>query len=823
VKVLDFGLAKLTERPAVEAGSSTIVQTDEGIVMGTPQYMSPEQARGMKVDARTDIWSLGCVLYEMLAGVAPFTGPTPSDVVVSVLEREPAPISRYAANLPAELDWLVKKALRKDREERYQTSKELLSDLRNLKQRFEFEAELERSTRPTADSSAIPARDSGRQANIATVALPSSHPTSSAEYIVSGIRNHKGWTAIAFAVILSAAALSVFYYLNRTKILTDKDTILLTEFVNTTGDPVFDGTLKQALAVQLGQSPFLNIFSDKRVTEALRYMERSADERVTKDIGREICQREGLKALITGSIASLGNNYVITLEALNGQTGEALAREQVEAAGKEQVIGKLGDAATKLREKLGESLGSIQKFDAPIQQATTSSLEAFKAYVMGQELSRKGDFAEAIPHLKRAVELDPNFAMAYASLAIISSNLADPSGLADEYAKKAFELRDRVTERERFRISEFYYNLVTGELDKRLEVLEMSNRTYPGNPSTLNNLILANAEIGKYEENIKLGTEVLRIDPNLAVVYGNLGWNYMALGRYDEAEATFEQAYARNFHYFPIHFTHYLVAFGQGDPEEMQKQLDWAKGKPVEYTLWETKSWAEMFEGRSRQSSETAHRAAESAQAQGVKNDAARILSNLAAWHALLGDCKQSRAETSAALAAARGVDPEPRTVLGPALCGDPAQTKSINDELVRRWPLSTEINTNWGPISRAAIETHRGNPAEAIRLLQKPNPYEMGYLVGFWPTFIRGQAYLRQGAATEAMAEFQRIIDRHSVWPAAVHYPLAHLGLARAAVLAGDNAKSRKAYQDFFRLWKDADPDIPILQEAKKEYERLP
>ena len=585
VKVLDFGLAKLTERSASDSEASTIVHTDEGIIMGTAQYMSPEQARGLKVDARTDIWSLGCVLYEMLAGRAPFAESTTGDVIVSILEREPPPLTRYADDVPAELGWLIKKALRKDRDERYQTSKELLSDLRNLKHRFEFEAELERTAQPVGDSSEIAARDSGRQANIATVALPASHPTSSAEYIVSGIRNHKAWTALVLAAILTAAAFAAFYYSNRAEVLTEKDTILLTEFVNTTGDPVFDGTLRQALAVNLGQSPFLNIFSDQRVREALRYMERSADERVTKEIGREICQREGLKAVLTGSIASLGNNYVITLEALNAQTGDSLALEQVQAESKEQVIAKLGDAATKLREKLGESLSSIQKFDTPIQNATTSSLEAFKAFVIGQELARKGNHAEAIPHFKRAIELDPNFAMAYVGLAVIYYNEPDPAGLTAQYAAKAFELRDRVTERERFRISEFYYNFVTDEFDKRIEILELANRTYPGSTGTLNNLVLANAEIGKYEKNIELATEALRIDPNAAVVYGNLGWNYMALGRYDEARATFEQAYARNLHYYHTHGTNYLVAFGQGDEAEMQRQLDWASGKPIEYVF----------------------------------------------------------------------------------------------------------------------------------------------------------------------------------------------------------------------------------------------
>lgn len=822
VKVVDFGLAKLTIKPSSESEDSTVVYTDDGIVMGTAQYMSPEQARGVNVDARTDIWSLGCVLYEMLAGRSPFEAPTAGDVIVSVLEREPPPLTRFAPEIPSELDWMVKKALRKERDERYQTGKELLSDLRSLRHRLEFEAEVERTGSPDLRVTGLTAQPSDPPTATETIGQAVAHPTSSAEYLVSGIKSHKVGSSVVLIVAAIAVAAAVFFYPRSAPALTEKDTILITDFVNTTGDTVFDGTLKQALAVQLGQSPFINIFPDQRVSQALRYMERSPDERVTKDIGREICQREGLKALLTGSIASLGSNYVITLEALNGQTGDSLALEQIQAESKEQVIGKLGEAATRLRERLGESLSSIQKFDAPIQQATTSSLEAFKAYVTGQALARKGNHVEAIPHLRRAIELDPNFAMAYTALAVMHSNEPDPSGLAAEYAKKAFELRERVTERERFRISEFYYNFVTGELDKRLEILEVSNRTYPGSPGTLNNLVLANAEIGNYEKNIELATEVLRIDPNLAVVYGNLGWNYMALGRYDEAKATFEQAYARNFHYHPIHFTHYLVAFAQGDVAEMQRQLDWARGKPIEFSFVEFQSWSEMFSGRARQSRETAHRASESAQAQGLNTDAARILSNLAAWQALLGDCKQSRASTVEALAAAKGVDPEPRAVLGPALCGDSARTRSINDELVRRWPLSTEVAANWGPISRAAIETNRGNPAESVRMLQKPNPYEMGYIAGFWPTYIRAEAFLRQGSAAEAMAEFQKIIDRRGVWPAAVHYPLAHVGFARAAALAGDKAKSRKAYQDFFALWKDADGDIPILLEARKEYAKL-
>ena len=338
----------------------------------------------------------------------------------------------------------------------------------------------------------------------------------------------------------------------------------------------------------------------------------------------------------------------------------------------------------------------------------------------------------------------------------------------------------------------------------------------------MNNLALSYAAVGRYEDAIALEVEALKIDQNVAVALSNLGWQYMALNRYDEAEATLEQAYARNLTFHRLHSNHYLLAFAQGDEAEMQRQLEWASGKPIEFTFKEWQSWGEMFRGHSRKSSETALRAAESAKALGFKNEPARILSNLAAQSALVGDCERSRAETAEALAAASGRDLEPTAVLGPALCGDADRAQVLMDALARRWPLSTQVNAIWGPVSRAAIDTNRGNPGEAIRLLEKSKPYEMGWVGGYWPTYARAQAYLRQGSAAEAMAEFQKIIDRRGVWPVAVHFPLAHLGFARAAALAGDTPKSRKAYQDFFALWKDADPDIPVLLEAKREYEKL-
>src|SRR5438034_1403463 len=470
VKVLDFGLAKLAQPKTIDTAAPTLpqVETAPGVVMGTFSYMSPEQARGLAVDARTDIWSLGVMIYEMVAGRQPFEGETASDVMSLILQKEPPPLAHSWPEVPAELERIVRKALRKDKEERYQTIKDLLIDLRNLRKELELSAEMERSAPPTGT-----AMSSGQSA------AATAHSASSAEYIVTEIKQHKRAAEGAFALILIASAASFFYF-HRTKAsaLTEKDTILIADFVNTTGDAVFDGALKQALAVQLEQSPFLNIFPDERVQETLRLMNRPPETRVTRDVAREICERQGLKAMLVGSIASLGSHYVIGLDAVNARTGDVLDREQTEAESKEQVLSVLGKTATHLREKLGESLSSIQKFDAPIEQATTSSLDALKAFTTGNEMYLAGKIPEAISFFKHAVELDPNFALAYAKLGLMHFNNLQYD-LSAKFTAKAFELRERASERERLYISNVYYMFATEELDKGIEVLELWKQTYP--------------------------------------------------------------------------------------------------------------------------------------------------------------------------------------------------------------------------------------------------------------------------------------------------------------------------------------------------------
>src|SRR5882724_13287016 len=454
IKVLDFGLAKLTHPEGsttdTEAPTRALVDTGAGTVLGTANYMSPEQAKGKRVDARTDLWALGAVIYEMVAGHLPFEAETPSEVIGLILNKEPPLLARYDRETPPELERIVTKALTKDLEERYQTAKDLLVDLKRLKRQLDLESEIERTVPPEFRTSGSGAAHSGAHAPAAsqetavtTASNEVTHQVTSAEYIVSEIKQHKKGFAVTGAVVFALALATVGYFLiaRRTAALTDKDTILLADFVNTTGDAVFDGTLKQGLAVQLGQSPFLNLFSDTRVRQTLRLMGHSPDDRVTAEIGREICQRQGLKAFITGSIASLGSHYVLTLEAVNSQSGEVLASEQGEADSKEQVLKTLSQVATKLREKLGESLTSLQRFDAPLE-VTTSSLEALKAYSLAADEANRGKWLEAMEHYKHALELDPNFASAYTGLSVCYANTGQPK-LAAENISKAYALRDR--------------------------------------------------------------------------------------------------------------------------------------------------------------------------------------------------------------------------------------------------------------------------------------------------------------------------------------------------------------------------------------------
>src|SRR4030095_13371631 len=604
IKVLDFGLAKLTHPEGsttdTEAPTKALVDTGAGTVVGTANYMSPEQAKGKRVDGRTDVWALGAVIYEMVTGHVPFEAETPSEVIGLILNKEPPPLARYDREAPPELERIVTKALTKDLEERYQTAKDLLVDLKRLKRQLELEAEIERTVPPEFRTSSSGAAHTGAHAFAAsqetatgTTSSEAAHQISSAQYIVSEIKRHKKGFALTSALVFALVLASVGYlfFARRTVALTDKDTILVADFVNITGDAVFDGTLKQGLAVQLGQSPFLNLFSDARVRQTLRLMGRSPHERVTAEIGREIGHGQALKAFITGSIASLGSHYVLTLQAINSQNGEMIASEQGEADSKEQVLKTLSQTAIKLREKLGESLSSLQRFDAPLE-VTTSSLEALKAYSLASDQSQRGKWIEAMEHYKHALELDPNFASAWSGLSVCYANTGQPK-LAAESAAKAFPLRDRVSEIEKLRISSFYYFYVTGELEKYIEVLELYKQTYPRDERPYVNLSVAYDRIGQWEKSAEEAGEAIRVNPQVIAPHANLARALMRLNRFDESMAVLDQAlHLLKLDNELLHTWVYNLAFIRSDAARMKHEVESLGGKQNEYIAldWQTNS-----------------------------------------------------------------------------------------------------------------------------------------------------------------------------------------------------------------------------------------
>ncbi len=826
VKVLDFGLAKLTEtmdRSPLDPDAATrvMVQTDAGVVMGTSHYMSPEQARGRPVDARSDIWSLGVVIYEMVTGRTPFTGETSTDVIVAITQKEPSPLARFAPNVPAELDWIVNKTLRKDRDERYQTIKELLTDLRRVKQRLEFEQELERSSTP----------DLVTKSTVSTVGTPTVQErametktvthVSSAEYIATGIKRHKIAVALVALAIVASLGAAYYYYFHRTQPLTERDTVLLTDFVNTTGETLFDGTLKQALAVQLGQTPFLNLFPEERVRETLRFMGRSPDDRITRDVGREICQRQGIKAMLAGSITRFGSNYVITIEAIDPRSGNPFASEQVEADTKEKVLTSLGTAASNLRQKLGESLSSIQKYDAKIEQATTSSLEALKAYAMGDEERAKGRTRESLVFYKRAVELDPNFAMAHARIGVHYFNQKEVE-TSKPYIQKAYDLRDRVSERERLYIAEKYYNYITGELDKAGETLQTWSKLYPDDFVPHNNLSINFRILGRNEEALQESLEAVRLRPDNTAGRTNVISNFIALSRFDEAEQARKELEKINPDHLIVHFAGFYLSAVRGDQAGMEREVQWARGRPEEADFTAIRGAHAMQRGKAKEAEDLAKRAAELFKQQKRNENAANMFLNLAGNLVVLGKCQQAKENANAAIALFRSDLGMAGAALVYAACADASKAQSMLDAVRTSAPKNTLVTSVFSPMLRSEVERGRGNIDEALQLLESLRSYDLSESTGLANNYSRGHLYLEKRRANDAAAEFRKIIENRGIgWFSPVH-ALAHVGLARAAVISGDTAGARKLYQDFFALWKDADADLPVLVQARKEYEQL-
>ena len=805
-KVLDFGLAKLvpvgpsvgvSKMPTATAGE---LLTSPGTTMGTMAYMSPEQARGEELDARTDLFSFGAVLYEMATCRMAFAGNTAAVIHDAILNRAPTALTQANPDLPSELGRIVNKTLEKDRNLRYQHASDIRTDLQRLK----------RDT------------DSGRGAVIADVSLAGAqHPGSG--------RGFGKWLALASGLLLGLAGATYFYF-HRSPKLTERDTIVLADFTNTTGDPVFDDTLKQALSIALQQSPFLSELSEQKIQETLALMGRASGERLTAQVAREICQRTGSAAVLEGSISSLGSEYVLGLNAANCRTGDSLGKEQVQASHKEDVLKTLGQATKDLRSKLGESLGTVQKFDAPLIEATTSSLEALQAYSLGIKAFNRNEARAAIPYFRRAIQLDPNFALAYSTLGTLYTADLTESELATENLQKAFALRDRVSESERFDIDANYYAFVLGDLPKSEQVLRSWSQAYPRKSMPHITLGFQYAYRGRYEDEVREELQALQIAPDDVNAYQNLIEAYTALGRLDEAKQTYRQSLDHKLEGQFLHDDRYAIAFLEGDTEEMKRQTDAVSEKSgVEDLALSGQSDTEAFYGRSTNAGAFATQAVQSALRADEKEVAAIWRLNSALRQAEFGNFAKAREEVNLGLATSSARGPQTMAALALGCAGDATRARSLADELQKQFPMDMMLNGYWLPVVRAYIEIRKGQPSQALKYLETAAPYDFAFPPPqfsegglLYPVYVRGQAYLALHQGKDAVAEFQKFLDHRGITQNSPLASLAHLQLARAYVLQGDTAKARAAYQDFLALWKDADSDIPILKQAKAEYAPL-
>lgn len=623
---------------------------------------------------------------------------------------------------------------------------------------------------------------------------------------------------LPIAIVILAVGFAIWYALShRRPPITEQDTILLADFENRTGDTAFDGTLQKVLEVEISQSPYLNVLPDQKVRETLEYMRRRTDEPVTRQVGLEVCQRNAVKAMLTGSIGSLGNRYVLTLEALNCATGSVVAGATAEAESKERVLQVLGDATSKVRRKLGESLASIQKFGTPIEQATTASLDALKMYAQGEDLRRQGKEIEAIPSYKRATELDPQFGLAYARLGTVYANLRE-QGLARQYLEKAFQLRGRSSERERLYMTARYYGSVSGEAGKALANYAMWRIAYPRDWLPARNLAAIYSDIGQNEKAIEAAREAVRLNADNVAPYEALASAYKRACRFAEAKSTCADAIAKGLESWNVHSVLYQVAFVERDTATMQRQAEWGMGKPTEDQTLRIEAWAAATAGRLRESRQLFEGASAAARGNGFANRAAVAVAEQGLIEAAFHDFAAAKKHATAALAL-EGATVRGEAGLILAEAGDLSRAESLAAGLVRERPLDTFTNEVSVPAIRAEVEIRRGRPARAIDLLRNSTQFEIHDL---HVPYIRGSAYLSARMGTEAVREFQKILKNRGVGAILPHYPLAHIGLARAYALQGDQAASRREYEAFFALWKDADPDVPILREARRAYTAL-
>jgi eukaryotic-like serine/threonine-protein kinase len=797
-KVLDFGLAKRTVQPSVLAattlGSAATIDepflTSPGSTVGTVAYMSPEQARGKDLDARTDLFSFGAVLYEMATGSVPFRGDTSAVIFDAILNRPPVPPVRLNPDLPPHLDEILVKLLEKDRDLRYQSAADVRSDLKRLKR----------------DS------ESGTMAAVLSPKSSSHRPQQSRK---------TSWLVPALLVLVVALGIS-FVFLKRGRALTEKDSILIADFVNTTADPVFDGTLKKALAVDLGQSPYLNVFSEQKIRQTLQFMGRSPDDRVTTDVAREICRRDGIKAMLVGSIDTVGKQYAITLDAVNVGSGDSLARQQAQADRKEDVLNVLHGAATKMRSELGESLASVQKFDKPLSEATTSSLEALEALTMGDDKHWHGDETGALPHYQRAVELDPNFAMAYARLGAVYNNLGQTEQ-SEQNRQKAFELRDRASEREKLYITSHYYG-DSGQVEKGITALELYRQTYPRDALPYGNLSSIYNQFGQFDTALPLARQAVEIDPEMSSAYENLALAYCGLGRQDEARATLNTALQKKLSPISSYSMLASLDWAQGRDAEVEKDLQSLSATPEGAVVaLRFRAGLAATRGQVRLAHDLARQFEDALERVHLKGRA-DMETELASLDALVGNKEQAIAEADNALRLSRTFNVLFGSGLTLAAAGQEQKALALADEIQRTRPDDTIAQNVAVPLIRALVYMLPANPSKAVpdKAIDLLNTAALYGRTNLGILFARGIAYREAGRYAEAQQDLQKLSTLKGVRGPDPVIVIGQLELGRVYRKQGDLAQARIAYQNFLAAMKNSDPDVPIIHEAKAEYAKL-
>ena len=848
-KILDFGLAKIN---LARSSSSRIASlktqtgwedtehlTSPGTMLGTVAYMSPEQVRAKEVDERTDLFSSGAVLYEMATGDLPFRGESSAMICEAIVNRAPVEVVRLNHDVPVELERIINKSLEKDRNLRYQHASEMRADLQRLKR------DTETGRIIAASSIKVPVEDVSQVAQSPSLASGSSTTPASSSGVVKiddvSVTARRLWkTLVPAAVVLVALAIAgTFYFRLRQSShrLTDRDTVVVTDFANSTDDAIFDDTLKTALTLALRQSPFLSVLSESEVTKTLQLMTRPAGTRLTPEVARELCLRAGSKAYLAGSIGKLGSEYLVGLKMVNCQSGDTLAEEQMTAVSKEKVLDSLGEAATKLRTELGESLATVQKFDVPLEQATTSSLEALKALSLGRKASNEKGTTAALPYDERAIQFDPNFAMAYNAVGVDYSELGE-IGRAREYFTKAFQLREHASEREKLAIASSFYMEVTGELEKAIRTDEELASNYQRDLGAHRSLAKVYAEQGQYERAAEEYRQSIRLNPDNEDYWG-LSNMLLALQHFDEAQQAIQQAHTRKIDNAALHINMYALGFIRGDPSTMSEQQQWFAGKEEENYGLSLASDTEAYSGHLRKAQLLTQQSVDSAAQADNKEAGAIWLENAALREATFGNLAQAKQSAAKGLKlASTSRDVEAEAALSFAMAGDTARAEALVEDLNQRFPVDTQMQSLWLPAIQAQLALDKKSPTAALDALLRATSVELGQIEFvlniscLYPTYMRGRAYLQAGQGNAAAAEFQKIIDHSGIvwncWTGA----LAHLGVGRANALQSrtsqgadaDAARTRAlaAYRDFLTLWKDADPDIPILKQARAEYATL-